>query len=169
MGIAAWPPEAGPRAAPMPLLLLQAFVNTAEIASGGDVLGDPASAREWLVRAGLLGPSGRLAAEDLELIRAVREAFRSLLVGNAGGPVPSPSDLSPLRTLASATWLHPTLGGGGRVELQLESADDAPALGRLLVVVRDAQREGTWGRLKACRDERCRRAFFDRSHARRGA
>jgi len=39
----------------------------------------------------------------------------------------------------------------------------------LLLVVRDAQQQGTWPRLKVCRNPKCRWAFFDRSHARRGA
>ena len=39
----------------------------------------------------------------------------------------------------------------------------------LLLAVRDAQQQGCWPRLKACRNPDCRWAFFDRSHAHRGA
>jgi len=38
-----------------------------------------------------------------------------------------------------------------------------------LLIIRDAQQDGTWARLKACRNRDCRWAFYDRSHTRRGA
>jgi predicted RNA-binding Zn ribbon-like protein len=37
------------------------------------------------------------------------------------------------------------------------------ALGRLLVTIADAQRDGTWSRLKACPADDCQMAFYDRS------
>jgi predicted RNA-binding Zn ribbon-like protein len=36
-------------------------------------------------------------------------------------------------------------------------------LGRLLLIVRDAQRDGTWAMLKACANDECRWAFYDKS------
>jgi predicted RNA-binding Zn ribbon-like protein len=54
------------------------------------------------------------------------------------------------------------------VELELEGGGDRLALGRLLVIIRDALHDGTWERLKACHNSECRWAFYDRSHARRG-
>ena len=39
----------------------------------------------------------------------------------------------------------------------------------LLLVIRDAQRDGTWPRLKACGNPDCRWAFYDRSHGQVGA
>jgi predicted RNA-binding Zn ribbon-like protein len=33
----------------------------------------------------------------------------------------------------------------------------------LLLIIRDAQRDGTWVRLKACGNEECQWAFYDRS------
>ena len=42
-------------------------------------------------------------------------------------------------------------------------------LGSLLLIVRDAQRDGSWDRLKACRNDECQWAFYDRSHAGRGS
>ena len=40
------------------------------------------------------------------------------------------------------------------------------ALGHLLVLIADAQRDGTWSRLKACPAEDCQFAFYDRSRNR---
>ena len=50
-----WVPEAETKPAPMPLLVVQSFVNTWEGDSGIDLLGDPDSAARWLQDAGLLG------------------------------------------------------------------------------------------------------------------
>jgi predicted RNA-binding Zn ribbon-like protein len=33
----------------------------------------------------------------------------------------------------------------------------------LLVIIRDAQRDGTWARLKACANDECQWAFYDKS------
>ena len=44
--------------APMPLLVVQGFVNTLDLEEGTDVLADADGAREWLIDAGLLDPGG---------------------------------------------------------------------------------------------------------------
>jgi predicted RNA-binding Zn ribbon-like protein len=38
-----------------------------------------------------------------------------------------------------------------------------------LVVIRDAQRDGSWARLKACANEDCRWVFYDQSRNRGGS
>ena len=45
----------------------------------------------------------------------------------------------------------------------------APGLLALLLIIRDAQADGSWERLKLCGNPDCRWAFYDRSHSRRGA
>ena len=37
-----------------------------------------------------------------------------------------------------------------------------------LLIVRDAQRDHTWARLKACSNPKCRWAYYDRSHSQQG-
>jgi predicted RNA-binding Zn ribbon-like protein len=62
-------------------------------------------------------------------------------------------------------------GGAVRAELDsdgvvgLAAAGDSVAerLVELLLVVRDAQRDGSWTRLKVCANDECRWAFYDRS------
>src|SRR5258708_3235866 len=45
----------------------------------------------------------------------------------------------------------------------------ADGLVGLLLIIRDAQHDGTWARLKICGNPDCLWAFYDRSHSRRGA
>ena len=160
-----WVPQPETKPAPPPLLLVQAFVNTWESDTGIDLLAEHGTARDWLSDAGLLGVGVRLTDEDLNTARALRESIRALLVQNGGGPPPTAAELAALRTVARASWIQPSLSSDGRVDLELEGGADRLALGRLVIVIRDAQRDGTWQRLKACHNSECRWAFYDRSHA----
>jgi predicted RNA-binding Zn ribbon-like protein len=42
-------------------------------------------------------------------------------------------------------------------------------IARLVGIVFTAMTDGTWARLKACRNERCQKAFYDTSRNRSGA
>jgi predicted RNA-binding Zn ribbon-like protein len=137
--------------------------------TGVDLLADEESAAKWLRQAGLLdGPATAGATlPDPALLRRVREALRALLVLNAGGPEPSDADRRVLREVAGGSVVRPVLDEVGRVEL--EAGGELAWAARLLLIVRDAQRDGSWPRLKACRNDECVWAFYDRSHAGRGA
>jgi len=161
-----WVPDAETKPAPMPLLVVQSFVNTWEADSGVDLLADALSASRWLRDAGLIGPG----VEDVDdaMAREVRENIRALLVHNEAGGAPDHTAPRALDALAETCRLRVGLLPDGTVELDPE-AGGFPALARLLLIIRDAQRDGTWGRLKACRNPDCRWAYYDRSHAGRGA
>jgi predicted RNA-binding Zn ribbon-like protein len=168
MALPGWVPDIETKPAPMPLLVVQSFVNTWEGDTDIDLLGDRASAESWLREAGLL--DGSLGEEDRAETLRVREAIRALLVHNAGGPAPDTSDMEMLSSIAAGCLLRPVLASDGAIELApAERPDRSPQLARLLLIIHDAQREGTWARLKACRNPDCRWAYFDRSHAGRGA
>jgi predicted RNA-binding Zn ribbon-like protein len=152
----------------MPLLVVQSFVNTREADMETDLLlDDEVAARAWLADAGLLHPG---ASEiDLAEARAFRESIRSLLVRNGGGPSPSGNELVALERIAARCRLRPVVDSYGGVRLETAADGGPPLWARLLLIIRDAQRDGTWERLKACRNDECRWAFYDRSHAARGA
>src|SRR5215471_17329828 len=150
MSMPSWVPGQETKPAPMPLLLVQSFVNTWDGDHGSDLLLDPAAARDWLDRAGLWSADRAPDPAELDLARRVREGIRAMLVANGGGPRPAPGSLQPLQAVAQAS--RPTLqvGPGGQVSLSPEPAArfDAELL-TLLLVIRDAQRDGSWPRLKA--------------------
>jgi predicted RNA-binding Zn ribbon-like protein len=161
--------------APPPLLLVQAFVNTWEADRGIDLLGEPATAASWLRQAGLWDSAGVPTAEQLAVLREVRESIRALLDGppdGAGGPGPigrAPGDLTSLHHAADRCRARLTISPTG--EFDLTPATLVPlerTLFRLLLVIRDAQKDGTWTRLKTCHNDECRWAFYDRSHSHRG-
>jgi predicted RNA-binding Zn ribbon-like protein len=168
------PPDGSPphieKPAPEPLLLVQTFVNTRDIEQGTDLLAEAAAASQWLHQAGLLAPEATAGAEDLRAARAARECIRSLIARNGGGAALADDDLRPLRAVTRASQPQLTIDLAGQVLLA------SPDRGRLmdgllglLLIIRDAQHDGTWGRLKICGNPDCRWAFYDRSHSRRGA
>ena len=153
----------------MPLLLVQSFVNTWEADRGIDLLSDPETARRWLHQAGLWDGVTPPSLQELQVARGVRESLRSLLAHDGGSPHLSPDDLRPLEDLARSCRARLAIGSDGGLLLDPDSGDglDSKLFG-LLLVVRDAQKDGTWQRLKACDNPACRWAFYDRSHTRRG-
>jgi predicted RNA-binding Zn ribbon-like protein len=168
--VPSWVPAQEIKPAPMPLLLVQSFVNTWDGDDGSDLLLDPAAARDWLTDAGLWSAERAPDPAELHLARGVREGIRAMLVANAGGPRPGLGDLQPLQAVARASRPSLQVGPGGQVNLGPDPAGRPDAgLLILLLAIRDAQRNGTWQRLKACGNPDCLWAFYDRSHSRAGA
>ena len=165
MTLPAWVPDIETKPAPMPLLLVQSFVNTWEGDTGVDLLADPGAGSEWLEAAGLL----RGRDVDLAQVRAIRENIRALLVHKSGEGDLTPADRQDLAALAARADLHLVLDDD---VVELQSAEDdglSFLVATLLLIIRDAQRDGSWARLKACRNPDCHWAYYDRSHAARGA
>jgi predicted RNA-binding Zn ribbon-like protein len=161
--------QLGDKPAPPALRSVQAFLNTLDIGEGTDLLLEPATARQWLRREGMIGPRSRIDAAQLAEIRAVRESLRVLLAHNNCGPAPTAADLRPLRELAGARKPRLGVDSSGRVGLGPGTRSDVrDGLLGLLISIRDAQADGSWSRLRVCRNPDCRWAFFDRSRNRQG-
>jgi predicted RNA-binding Zn ribbon-like protein len=156
--------------APEPLQLVQSFVNTLDVTEGTDVLADAHAGTSWLHESGLLGPTAKLTPRDLGNVRGVREAIRTMLLSNGRGPAPDVKQLRPLDAVARAVRPRLAVDPAGRVELAAGPPGRiSDGLLRLLLVIRDAQQDGTWPRLKVCCNDECQWAFYDRSNSRRGA
>jgi predicted RNA-binding Zn ribbon-like protein len=134
-----------PKAAPEPLRLVQRFVNTVDHENDREWIGTAAELAEFL---------GCDEAEvDVERAHELREALRSLLRANNGAPL----DAGALRTVnRAAAGIRFSLDERGRLAF---GAGDP--LARVVVVAFEAMLEGTWPRLKACRN--CKWAFYDYS------
>jgi predicted RNA-binding Zn ribbon-like protein len=148
--------------APMPLLVVQSFINTRDIDKQTDELTELESARAWLTAAELIAPDTPLDDQDLALARGVREGLRALVAGNV-------DELDALRALAARRWATVGIDGCGRVQISGgERGDLLDGLLGLLLTVRDAQADGSWSRLKLCANPDCGWAFFDRSRNQQG-
>jgi predicted RNA-binding Zn ribbon-like protein len=129
-----------PNAAPEPLRQVQLFVNSTDLENQVDWLPD------WLAEHGI----PRSAARAREL----REALRALLLANNGRALDGAA-LTTVNRLAAR--VHPTLDR----RLRLGFEGDPDPLQRLVAIVFGAVSDGSWQRLKACRN--CHWSFYDYS------
>jgi predicted RNA-binding Zn ribbon-like protein len=148
-----------PKAAPEPLQLVQAFVNTVDLEHGREWIEDPAALAAWARERELVPAGTRFQNRDLRKAVELREAFRVLLAANRDRK----RDAAALAVLTDAAQ---------EAQLSVVFVDETPTLepeaggidglcGRLVSVAVTAMLDGSWARLKACRN--CRWAFFDES------
>jgi predicted RNA-binding Zn ribbon-like protein len=134
-----------PNAAPEPLRRVQLFVNSI----------DREHDREWLPA--WLEEQG-LPASAFDRAVELREALRALLhVNNKGGT--SPEARAHVNKAARDVRLELSPGG-----VRLEGADPLAAV---TAIVLTTMLDGSWGRLKVCRN--CQWAFYDTSKNRSGS
>ncbi len=146
---------------------LQDFVNTNDLEGGDDKLGTPRQLRDWLVADGALSATSRVTADEHRRTIAVREGLRTL--GRANNDEPLDTSLVqamneaagrlPLvaRVISPSTWrLAPGSGGVDGF------------LAGIMATLVSAMADGSWSRVKACRNDTCRWLFFDQSRNRSG-
>ena len=131
---------------------MQVFVNTTD-GHERELLA------EWLAAEGV-----ELAPSSLAIAQATREALRELLIANTHGRAPSPEALALLGRAAARALLTVDFTSGALVP---RAGGVDGAVGRVLAVAAEALRDGSWARLKACRN--CRWAFYDESRNRSAA
>ena len=157
----------GREPAPGPLALVQAFVNTREAERGWEALADPTSLSGWLAQQGLLPDGEPVGDGDVRRAREVREALRAIVAANNGRAADTRATET-LNRAAGRARLGVRFGKDGRASLESASGGVDGALGSILAAVHAGMEEGTWGRLKACANERCTWAFYDHSKNRSG-
>lgn len=150
--------------APGQLELVRSFVNTLDVEADVDQLADAGSWATWAVSHGIPEPASR---SELARLRDLREAMRTgLLANHDRAPLP-PCVRQSLDDALLWSRARPILGTVG-ITLEVGATGARGLAGRLLAIVGDALADGTWSRLKACRDDSCRWAFYDRSRSRTG-
>src|SRR5215207_1626594 len=150
-------------AAPEQLELVRSFVNTYDHEDQTERIPDPAALTAWLHANDLGAP--KAGAADLARARELREALRAILQHH-GGMELDPAAPRVVDAAAARAKLAVAFDEHGDAVVEPKASGVDGALGRLLVTVADAQREGTWSRLKACPAEDCQYAFYDRSRNR---
>jgi len=150
------------------LRYVQGFVNTADIEAGRDMLATREGLARWLERHGLLAAGTPVSERDRERAVAFREALRSMLFAHHGDPL-DPGAVAVLDAIGRKAPLHLSFDRNGGATLAPVSAGVEGALARLSAVIYRAMLDGSWTRLKVCRNDACRWAFFDASRNRSGS
>ncbi len=154
-----------PNAAPEPLRLVQLFVNTASVIEHRvEWLAAPSALALWLDEHDAQA-SGKPTPADLKRALVLREALRALLVRNNTGEEAADAP-AVVNQAAERAGLRLALDESGELRLEVREGGVDGALGRILAVAHGAMLDGSWTRLKVCRN--CCWAFYDPSKNRSG-
>jgi predicted RNA-binding Zn ribbon-like protein len=144
--------------------LLQDFLNTTDIESETDLIATPVALADWMRAKKLRSGGGTVVAGEHALVLELRELVRDALEAATHGADAGDANAR-LDAIAATVPLRVRFGR----EATLQPADArVAALGPILATVYDAQRDDGLARLKVCRNEACRWAFYDTSRNRSG-
>jgi predicted RNA-binding Zn ribbon-like protein len=157
--------------APLPLRWIEEFVNTRR--ADRDDIATPAHLAGWLHERGLLAERAVITASQRDRAEVVREGLRAVLADNNAPTVasPRPDGLDPNARGALADLVDElpltldVTAGPPRLSPGAGQPADT-ALAALLAIVAEAAADGTWARLKTCREPSCRWAYYDHSRNR---
>lgn len=158
-----------PKPAPVPLTVVQDFVNTADRMRDRDELRTPRRASEALAALGVTDGS-RIEEADRRRIVAFREALRQLILTHHGDHADVTAAAAELDQVIGDVAVRLRFSPQGRPTMR-PSTDGVPArqvIGAVLAAVVAADARGEWPRLKACRNPACQWAFYDASRNRSG-
>jgi len=143
-------------AAPGTLELVRRFVNTVELPNGPDELDSVSKASAWCLSHGLAPVRDE---RHLKQLREFRETLRDLLYAHNGEA--EASDVwERMRPYLASTRL--SLAVNPSYGLELRPEDKGP-IASLLAILYESQLLDTWRRLRACRKQSCRFAYYDRT------
>jgi predicted RNA-binding Zn ribbon-like protein len=147
--------------APGRLELVRAFLNSVDLEAVADGRAQD-RLPDWCRESGL---APNADAEERSQLASFREALRAVTEANGGHGAAKAAwaGLDPFARRARYTL---RAGEGG---LDLAPAGGEAAMAAILAIVYQAQLDGTWPRLKVCRKQSCRWAFYDRSKNGSGA
>jgi predicted RNA-binding Zn ribbon-like protein len=146
--------------------LVMDFVNTLDLESGSDALGSPGELHSWIE--GRIGTRVRSVDDDAwRVVVETRESLRQVLATHSGAPL-SKASLGQLNRAGKRAEIRAHWDDVGSASFEPHDAGAYGALGRIFAAVVAAQADGTWDRLKVCRAEDCRYAFYDHSKNRSG-
>ena len=145
--------------------LVRDYVNTFDFETGIDTIATPDELAMWFSEQGLVDDLVEPNAEELADAVAVREAIRDLLLTHNGVDADADAASKTLEEAGRKARLGVRFEDG-RPVLAPEDDGARGALGRIIAAVAELAPTDEWKRLKTCRDEQCRVAFYDKSRNR---
>lgn len=154
---------------PHGLQLVLDFVNTLDVETQADALSFPERLTAWLEEHDLIDAAApRIGVAEHRQAIKLREALRQALRAHTRGEPEPRAAGATLERVAEAGRLSVAFPPGGGVAVVPRQPGFAGVLARLLVPVAEAAIDGTWTRAKACAEDECEAAFYDRSRNRSG-
>jgi predicted RNA-binding Zn ribbon-like protein len=145
--------------------LVRDYVNTLDFETGIDTISSPDELATWLSDQGLVDDLVEPSSQEHADALAVREAIRELLLANNGVDADAATASRTLEDAGRKAHLGVRFEDG-RPVLAPEGDGASAAIGRIVASVAELAPTDEWKRLKTCRDETCRVAFYDKSRNR---
>ena len=145
--------------------LVRDFVNTLDYETEIDSIATPDELAMWLSEQGLVDDLVEPTDQEVIDAHAVREAIRELLLANNGVEADPGAASKTLEEAGRKAGLGVRFEEG-RPVLAPEDDGTYGAIGRVVAAVAELAPTDEWKRLKGCRDEHCRVAFYDKSRNR---
>jgi predicted RNA-binding Zn ribbon-like protein len=145
--------------------LVRDFVNTLDFETGIDRISSSDELAMWFSEQGLVDDLVEPTELEHADALAVREAIRDLLLANNGVEADAAAASKTLEEAGRKAHLGVRFENG-RPLLAPEGDGASAALGRIVATVAELAPTDEWKRLKGCRDENCRVAFYDKSRNR---
>jgi predicted RNA-binding Zn ribbon-like protein len=145
--------------------LVRNYVNTFDFETGIDTIATPDELAMWFSEQGLVDDLVEPTEQEVADAQAVREAIRALLLVNNGVEADANEASQTLEEAGRKAHLGVRFEEG-RPVLAPEDDGARGAIGRIVATVAELAPTDEWKRLKTCRDEHCRVAFYDQSRNR---
>ncbi len=145
--------------------LVRDFVNTFDLETGIDEIATRDELATWFSEQGLVDDLVEPTGQEHEDALAVREAIRELLLTHNGLEADAAAASKTLEEAGRRAHLGVRFENG-RPVLAPEDDGARGAIGRIVAAVAELAPTDEWKRLKGCRDEHCRVAFYDKSRNR---
>lgn len=151
----------GREPAPGRLGIVQAFLNSTDLEDDIETFETTSGVHEWIVTHDLVATDLRITEHDRERAILLREGLRDVLAAHSGDPVPDDARDRVDDALEGASL---AVGFKGDVpDLRSTGSGIDGVFGQLAAIIHTASIDGTWQRLKTCRNDACRWAFYDSS------
>jgi predicted RNA-binding Zn ribbon-like protein len=143
--------------APGELALVHAFLNTCHADGPRERFDSPERLQDWLAKRSLIAPDTQVSRSDYNAVRQFRDALRELIAGQ--GNTLQKSSL--LNRLAQKAPLIVRFDETGTPLLSPAGTGVPAAIATILARIMAGAADGTWYRLKLCRNAECQRVFYD--------
>lgn len=151
------------KTAPGELGVVHAFLNTWDMIGPRERFETPARMQDWFAKRALIGPTVSVSEKQFQRVLVLRYGLRHILSTSWDGAAP---DRKVIWDLNHSTELMPLalqFGHDGTPALLAAQDGFEGGVGRILAIVSNAVLDGSWQRLKVCKNLECQRTYFDRS------
>lgn len=148
--------------APGGLRLIEELVNTRDVEHGLDGFSSVEGLAAWLRERALIAAEETVVEADRTRVVAFRERLRRLLLTH-NGVAGRPEAGRELTDEVRSSLLRVAVGEDGCMTLVPACGGVDGAIAQLVAAITTAAIDGSWERMKACREDTCHWAFYDHS------